>query len=114
MVAIKEIISEKKLEEELPFDIVDDAHVHMKNDKEFYRKEYYPTISRIADMHRGPKDFDPKEYIMPMINKGINSYCKKYDIARMPDDIFKNDHRKALFDKIYNEEMEQISQGDYA
>ena len=38
MVAIKEIISEKKLEEELPFDIVDDAHVHMKNDKEFYRK----------------------------------------------------------------------------
>ena len=45
-------------------------------------------------MHRGPKDFDPKEYMMPMINKGINSYCKKYDIARMPDDIFKNDHRK--------------------
>ena len=52
--------------------------------------------------------------MMTMINKGINSYCKKYDIARMPDDIFKNDHRKALFDKIYNEEMEQISQGDYA
>ena len=76
MVAIKEIISEKKLEEELPFDIVDDAHVHMKNDKEFYRKEYYPTISKVADMHRGPKDFDPKEYMMPMINRGINSYCK--------------------------------------
>ena len=50
MVAIKEIISETKLEEELPFDIVDDAHVHMKNDKEFYRKEYYPTISKVADM----------------------------------------------------------------
>ena len=45
-------------------------------------------------MHRGPKDFYPKKYMMPMINRGINSYCKKYNMARMPDDVFKNDHRK--------------------
>ena len=101
-------------EQELNYDIVDDAHVHMRNDKDFYRQEYFPTMSKMASLHRGSKSFDPKLVVMPMINRGINSYCKKYNIAKMPDEVFKQDHRNALFDKIYSEEIKEIEKGEYA
>ena len=101
-------------EQELNYDIVDDAHVHMRNDKDFYRQEYFPTMNKMASLHRGSKSFDPKLVVMPMINRGINSYCKKYNIAKMPDEVFKQDHRNALFDKIYSEEIKEIEKGEYA
>ena len=103
-----------KQEQELNYDIVDDAHVHMRNDKDFYRQEYFPTMNKMASLHRGSKSFDPKLVVMPMINRGINSYCKKYNIAKMPDEVFKQDHRNALFDKIYSEEIKEIEKGEYA
>ena len=31
----------------------------------------------------------------------------------MPDEVFKKDHRQALYDKIYSEEIEQINNGEY-
>jgi hypothetical protein len=51
--------------------------------------------------------------IAPMVEKGINSYCKKYNVVRHPDELFKQDDRQSLVDKIYQEEMEQIKQGEY-
>jgi len=51
---------------------------------------------------------------MPMIEKGITDYCSKYKIASHPDDAYNNDHRTAIYDKIYQEEMKAIEQGDYA
>ena len=27
----------------LDYDIVDDTHVHMRNDKDFYRHDYFPN-----------------------------------------------------------------------
>ena len=33
-------------ETKLNFDIVDDAVVFMRNDPQFYRKKYYPTVSK--------------------------------------------------------------------
>ena len=37
---------------ELPFDVVEDAIVFMRNDPMFYRKQYYPTVTKLADMSR--------------------------------------------------------------
>ena len=95
------------------YDVIDDAHVHMKNDRDFYRKEYYPAMCKIAELTKGRKVFDPKMIMMPLVDKGVNSYCKKYNIAKMPDEVFKKDHRQALYDKIYSEEIEQINNGEY-
>ena len=33
------------------FDLIDDTSFYMRNDPEFYRKEYFPAMARIADMH---------------------------------------------------------------
>ena len=96
------------------YDLVDDAHVHMRNDKNFYRQKYFPSMCKMANLNKGTKSYDPKLIIMPLVNDGINSYCQKYNIAKMPDEVFKQEHRKALYDKIYSEEMKEIEKGEYA
>jgi len=103
----------KLKQNDLSYDIVDDAQVYMKNDPMFYRKEYFPAVSKMADMHRAGKKANPRDILMPMIDKGCIGYCKKYKVARHPDDIFHQEDRDLLFDKIYQEEMEQIEKGDY-
>jgi len=99
--------------EKLPFDRVDDIVVYMRNDPVFYRKQYFPTISNIADMQREGSNNNPQDIIMPMIDKAINGYCAKYNISRHVDDVFDKNDRTAIFDKIYKEEMEQIEKGEY-
>ena len=48
-----------------------------------------------------------------MIDSACESYCSKYDIARDPSDVFSENDRKALVNKIYSEEIEGIRQGEY-
>ena len=101
------------LEDKIDYDIVDDAIVYMRNEPMFYRQNYYPAISKMADCHRNGTDVSPTKNLMPMIEKGIANYCRKYLPGRMPDEIFKNADRQSIFNKIYSEEMEQINQGEY-
>ena len=102
-----------KLDKNIDFDLVEDAIIFMKNDPHFYRKDYFPTIAKMADMERGGSSYDPTSILKPMINRGINNYCKKYKLANMPDDIFKEEHRNRLLNKIREEELKQIKKGDY-
>jgi hypothetical protein len=104
---------DSELAKKIPWDLVEDTLVYMRNEPMFYRREYYPTMTKVADSHRDGAKFDVQEMIMPLIDKGINAYCKKYQLASMSDDVFSESHRKQLFDKIYKEEMEQIKKGEY-
>ena len=97
----------------LPFDIVDDLHVFMRNDPMFYRKQYFPVMSRISELTKNKKKVNPDREFTPMIDSAIKTYCKKYDVARDPGDVFSEDDRKALVSKIYSEEIESIRRGDY-
>jgi len=98
---------------EFPFDKIDDVVVFMRNDPMFYRKQYFPCINNIADMQREGTNQNPQNILMPMIEKGINQYCAKYNLGKSPDEVFDNNDRSAIFDKIYKEEMEQIKKGEY-
>ena len=113
MTQLNRIVELAGIDSKYKFDVVDDAHVHMKNDKDFYRKEYYPAMCKIAELTKSRKVFDPKMVVMPLVDKGVNSYCAKYNLAKMPDEVFQKEHRQALFDKIYSEEIEQINNGEY-
>jgi hypothetical protein len=70
-------------------------------------------MTRIADLTKAKKKIDPHKEFTPMIDKAAHSYCKKYDIARDPSDIFSEEDRKALVSKIYSEEMDNIRKGEY-
>jgi hypothetical protein len=100
-------------ENKLNFDVVDDVCVYMRNDPTFYRKSFFPTMSRIADMHRAGKEINAQECMSGMIESGLNSYCKKYKVASIPDEVFTQDDRDRIIDKLFSEEMEQIKQGEY-
>lgn len=97
----------------LPYDVVEDTLCYMRNDPMFYRKHYYPTIAKLADHHRAGKKFDPASLLSPMIEKGCDAYCRKYNIARSPEEIFSNDDRNNILEKIQTEETEQINKGEY-
>jgi len=97
----------------LAYDVVEDCMIFMKNDPMFYRKHYFPAISRMAQNHRDGKKVDASSILMPMIEQGCNSYVKKYNIARAVDDIFNNDDRESLLNAIYTEELKEIEKGEY-
>jgi hypothetical protein len=97
----------------LPFDIVDDLHVFMRNDPMFYRKQYFPTMTRISELTQNKKKVNPDKEFTPMIDSAIKEYCSKYDVARDPNEVFSEDDRKALVSKIYSEEIDNIRRGDY-
>lgn len=97
----------------LPFDVVEDAIVFMRNDPQFYRKQYYPAVAKLADLFRAKKEINDKSVLGSMVDSGMNTYCKKYNLARSPADIFTMQDRQAILDKITSEELKNIEQGDY-
>lgn len=97
----------------VPYDMVEDAVIFMRNDPMFYRRYYFPAISRIADLHRANKKYDPSKILSPCIEQALINYCRKYKISRTPEEIFTNEDRHAILQKIYSEELDQIKQGGY-
>lgn len=95
------------------FDLIDDVSVFMRNDPVFYRKQFFPTISSMADMYRAGKPINKSKCLGAMVETALDSYCKKYDIAKLPDEIFTNHDRTSIIDKVFSEEMAQIKRGEY-
>ena len=98
---------------DLGFNVVEDLHIHMKNDPMFYRKQYYPAIANMQDQLKSGNPVNPKEAMLPMVKQGINHYCAKYNIPRKSEDLLQDEEINALVEKIYGDEMELIRQGDY-
>jgi len=96
----------------LSFDIVDDAVVFMRNDPIFYRKKYFPAIASVADEYRNNQNLN-RSVLGNMVDSGINSYCKKYKIAKAPADVFTAEDREAIIEKICSEELKEIENGAY-
>lgn len=100
-------------EESLPFDIVEDLHVFMKNDPMFYRRAYFPTMTKISDAMKAKKKVDFSKAIQPMIEKAVDVYCKKFDLPRSTKEMFTSEDQSNLVERIRQEEMQNIQQGDY-
>ena len=97
----------------LPFDVVDDLSVYMRNDPVFYRKELFPAIINMKASHDRKETVDPESLFGPMIHKAINNYCKKFKINKHPDDLLTKEDRKGLIQKLYSEELNNIQKGVY-
>ena len=95
------------------YDVVDDVTVFMRNDPMFYRKSLFPAVSKMADLHRAGKPVDKHTCLGAVVEKALNAYCKKFQVAEIPDETFTNNDREQIIDRIYSEEMDQIKRGDY-
>jgi len=98
---------------DLPFNVVEDTIVFMRNDPHFYRRHYYPTMCKMGDQVRAGSKINPTTILGPMIEMGCNKYNKKYNLGRSSEEIFNDDSRKELMQRIYSEELEAIKKGEY-
>ena len=98
---------------QINFDVVDDTIVFMRNDPMFYRKNYFPTMSKMADMHRAGKDIDPEALVGPVVDQAMEGYCKRYKLTRSPSELYTTEDRLNLINRITTEELEEIAQGGY-
>ena len=97
----------------LNYNVVDDCLTYMRNDPMFYRKIYFPTISEYADKLRAGKKFNARKTLMPMIEKAVQGYCTKYDLPLSNEELFTEQDRISLFDRICSEENNLINKGEY-
>ena len=100
-------------QEEIPFDVVEDLAIFMRNDPMFYRKTFFPAMADVSDrMERGDST-DPKELLKPMIDKGVDSYCGKFVKNKRSEDVFNDEDKKSCLDKICAEEIPNVKKGLY-
>jgi hypothetical protein len=100
-------------EEKIPFNVVDDLAIFMRNDPMFYRKTFFPAMADAGDRMERGESIDPIVILGPVVDKGVNTYCKKFIKNRRPEDIFTDEDRKQAIKKIYAEEMPHIKKGMY-
>ena len=100
----------KPEEARMPFDVVDDLSIFMRNDPMFYRKKMFPCIMQMKDAFDGQKSIVPQQVLGPIVDEAMDEYCKKFKLGRR-ENIFKLKDRDECVDKIYGEEMKQIECG---
>ena len=95
------------------YDVPTDLVVFMRDDPQFYRKDYYPTMVGCQDCYnKGDRDQSMK-LLMPMIDKAVNSYTTKYDLPYEANDLMPIDERKELASRIYEMEVGSFKEGEY-
>ena len=99
--------------EELPYNVVEDTIIFMRNDPDFYRKELFPALTTIADLFRSGKSISPNRCLEPVIEKGCDAYCSRFGNGRSPEQIYNNEHRKEILKTLYAEAIEEIRNGEY-
>ena len=98
--------------QELPFDIVDDVAIYMRNDPMFYRKQLFPAIMRMKSSYDKGKSPDPEKCLGEACNAAMESYCEKFQLGS-PQNVFKKGDRESIIDKLFAEELTQIRNGAY-
>lgn len=103
----------EQISKDLPYDVVDDVAIFMRNDPMFYRKTFFPAVMRMKDCHDNGKSYNPKKELFPIIEKAVGLYCSKFKLPKRPDEIMDDEDKRSLMQKLYSEEMTQIRKGVY-
>lgn len=97
----------------LPFDVIDDITIYMRNDPGFYRRVFFPAVLKMQDAFKKKQNINPDEILGPAVDSAMPSYCKKFKLGR-PERIFKDTDRADIIKKLYGEEMSNIRKGVYS
>jgi hypothetical protein len=93
-------------------DLPSDLHFFMHNDHNFYRKVFFPMISKVkAHVKAGNRCHDA--VFRPVVDTAAETYCKKFNIPDNHKSVFTDVDRDELARKIFSQEKDRIEQGDY-
>jgi hypothetical protein len=109
---VKMVDIDKPMDTRLPFDVVDDVAIYMRNDPMFYRKKLFPAIMKMKDLHDAGKEVNPNECLGECARTAMESYCQKFKLGS-PKNVFKDEDEGLLIKKLFGEEMKMIKDGAY-
>ena len=102
----------KLKQNDLSYDIVDDAQVYMKNDPMFYRKQTYPAMCAVQKAVQNGGKYNKKD-LLPMIDKAIESYCTEFKIPKRPADMLTDAEKMECVSRLLRGEVENFRNGEY-
>jgi hypothetical protein len=112
MVKIVEFFNQQD-EEGLPFNVVEDVAIFMRNNPSFYRKHYYPSILSLKEKFESKQKINPIKIFAGIVERAAHNYCKEYNVGKRPEELLSKDEKVELIRKIYEEELENIREGAY-
>ena len=77
----------KTMDDRLPYDVVDDVCIYMRNDPIFYRKSLFPAIMKMKDIYDAGKTPNESSCLEAACAEGMKSYCKKFKLGS-PENVF--------------------------
>tara|TARA_Y100000389_G_scaffold81572_1_gene78139 strand:- start:438 stop:767 length:330 start_codon:yes stop_codon:yes gene_type:complete len=100
------------MDKKLPFDVVDDVAIFMRNDPMFYRKSLFPAVMKMKDRHDSGKECNANDCLGDCCDKAMKMYCNKFKLGS-PGNIFRSEDKDLLIKKVFGEEMKMIKDGAY-
>jgi hypothetical protein len=110
---IDDILNNKMDDDKPRFNVEDDLQCYMRDDTQFYRTQYYPTMAKCQECYNKGDSDKAFGFILPMIDQGVDTYIKKYDLPYDGNKMFTMDERKSLAKKIFDEEVNAFKEGEY-
>ena len=110
---VKETLMKPSVEFGPTFDIVDDLHIYMRNNKDMYRSQYFPMLCNMQKAIQANEKISVKKLMMPTIRACGDAYNKEFQLANTMEDLMTLEQARELAKKIYDEEMPLIRKGAY-
>ena len=95
---------------QLPFDVVDDLHFHMRNDRNFYRKSFLPVVVKIAGDVNEEEGLD--KLLDPMLKDAVEHYCQEYKIPPDMKKLINGDVLAQVKERIMSDDIPSIQKGE--
>lgn len=105
-------IKDLKIGSELPYNVVEDLAIFMKNDPIFYRKHLYPVLVDVQEAVKNGGKYNKRKMI-PVVNSAIQEYVKKFGIQKRPEDLLQDGEKIECINKILKDELENFRKGEY-
>ena len=71
----------KPEEARVPFDVVDDLAIFMRNDPMFYRRKMFPCIMQMKDAYGRQENLEPQKLLGPIVDQAMDQYCDKFKLG---------------------------------
>jgi hypothetical protein len=79
-----EIFSQNIEDKKIDFDLADDVIYFMNNDPEFYRKEYFPFLTKFQHHCDAGRQVTPKAFF-PVVKRAVENYKLKFPMNELEE-----------------------------
>lgn len=96
---------------ELGYDLKDDLICFMRNDPEFYRKQYFPILNKFESYVKDGRSVSPRAF-ESLVNKAYECYKNKFPVEGL-DAKLDEEMCQEVCNEIHKSETEYIKDGKY-